>query len=1089
MLIRHSVILTGSLLEIIGTASNLGPDRDDIEGVEIGKASRVRELIESDSREKTIKNLEECIPPEWQVIPIKGSEDGIEYSGDGTIEVDATYYSLLLSEHWYMWDLREMARASLGGPVIEFKLDSEECQKRVDFHNTNPQAVFKRWEQRVKHKEEVVNLLSRDVPELLRLIREFHEMGLLVDFDHVNSVDFFRTDGMEFRLELDPAFELGMVTRHQRAEDMRKLARALEVSMNLGLVVIGFNEKLAQLTTGLSEVPDYDAWIESLSSGVEFYDAATILRRAVEIGFENQFVICRWIPLILDEFDAHPRRCSLTNIDEQWECLLGPELVALVRITRGDHECQSLLAEWVVERVQRVHKLTGSIVRFALWLHAQLGEWEDMDLCSALDGLEHIMFYYVVCPRQHFWVQEGYTRQTASLKPKVMNVATKEEVEKLWPLLGFPEFAVEFKDKPQAIEHAFVVANFLFQTAAHLENIEAMCESYSEVLTKMVTRSRSFIRLATSCGLWDNEAALEEFLTSRIRSLKPDWEEGSCEYFAGRLISITEQPYRLLLHSYVLRCALESWRSPKENSNPVGLRDFAKSLPGLTGSQVCSETLMAEYVADEAVLESLRVEALWMCGRKIRRDIVCRLGNEPLKYLISDYSRKAVDYSVFFAEFKSTKMLAAIDECSAGERFAVMHLMVGTLRDIQRTYGLSDSELAAKVSDTDPHFCDHNSDVLGQLRFQNAEFARKICPNTPFAKQFARKEMLARIVMTWAWTPGATGLRSFAESFPALAESNICEPEELDGYVEYSVQTGEAESLTESLWVCGKELPAKAACRPGEKLGRTFASLYHAKGVDVAEFLSDLEATGILSVIDQCSAQEQNGAVGSVINLFREIQRIYQLTDIQLRAALVGRETLEYFCRFNQNVLQTRPADEFHLITSFCPHIPRSLEAIRLIVDSVPRPIRSKVLRVRRAHPFTDAFELLTDKFVEADVPSGVVFDDEVAPSPMHDWLRLAGQEAASLLIAQDGTQIQPNAPQQQYYAFGRLIAIAAMREGTLGMRFPENFFQEVLTRRRDDDQSPISPIDIIREGLEYFYPVPRILDQLTPEEFGIMFT
>ena len=617
-----------------------------------------------------------------------------------------------------------------------------------------------------------------------------------------------------------------------------------------------------------------------------------------------------------------------------------------------------------------------------------------------------------------------------------------------------------------------------------------MCKSHSEVVLGMVTRSRSFIRLATACGLWEDEDALNQFLTSRVMSLKPVWDEGSCEYFAGRLDSVTEQTNRRLLHSYVLKCALESWRSPKENSHAVGLADFARSLPGFSESQVCSEPLMAEHVADRGVRISENIEHMWMCGGEIRGDLVCWLREDPLKYFLPDYAWKHVDFSIFFADFKATKMLASIDECTDAQRSELVNFIVVALGDMQRTYQVTDAELAGRISDMDPLFCDHNNDILGRYRHRMEELARAICPTALFAKQYERKHILASTLKAWLMSPETNGLRSFAQSFTPLAESNICRRAELDAFIDYMVQSGEPEPLlTELLWVCGIELPAKVVCLPIERFGRSFVREYHSKGAEVSEFLFDFEATGVLDVIDQCPAEQQDSSVGSLIRLFGEIQNVYQLTDIQLRAALAGREKLEYFCRFNQNVLQMRPADELDLVTILCPNTPRSIEALRRIVHSVPRPIRSKVLRVRSTHPFTDALGLLTDKFVEADVPSGIVLDGEVAPTPIHDWLRLAGQEAASLLITQDGTQIQSNAPQQQYYAFGRLIAIAAMREGTLGIHFPENFFRELLTRRSGGDHFPISPIDIIREGLEYFYPVPRILEQLTPEEFGIMFT
>ena len=940
MLLRNSFILGGSLLVIDGTGSKIRTRDADLQGINLAKVARVKELIAQESRTKTIFDLEECLPP--FTIPIKGSGDEIPYHHDGAIELDDLAYTLQLSEHWYMRELRRMLSPLISGPTEEFELDSDECQKRVDFRAGGAMPVLERWAQSVSWKIDVVNLLTSYVPALMKTMRVMHEMGMQVDFDHINAVASIG----ELRLELDPAFDLKLLKKNQRAKDMLKLARALE-SLDLGLVVEGWDEKLARLVDGLGEVPDYDAWIEAIGSNVAFHSEKEIVEQAVE-SIAKPGGICRWIGLIQEISDRNPQPCTYTTLHETWRCLMGPELIELVRATHDYRACQSFLADMVVDRVAVIYRSKLSLVTFGLWLHKELSQWETLGLCSHLARNNDMMFVYVVCPRELFWQRGGITRQVQGLFSGARNVAKTQEVEQLWSLLRFPESADEFKDQTQSIIDAFSVAKYLLEVAPyppHLQNLETMCKSHKDILLALTTQSRAFIPLATACGLWDDEDALKQFLTSPVVSRKIVWDKGSCGYFAGRLSSITEQPYRHLLHTYVLNCAYNSWRSSSELVGPPrGLATVGTSLRGFAESPVCSDSLMREYIAQQDVAETAKLAHMWMCGKPIREDMACRLRENPLKALLVVYAQKGVDSATLFAEFKATRLLSSIDKCADIDKLPVISSLLETFSEIQTIYDLSDAELAAMISNVDEELCEHNGEVLRQFPGHYAHIARLMCPDLPFAKRHITKQILDSTRTAWELSIEKIGLRSFAETFAPLAKSGVCDRAVLDDYIKSRSGNGGIESLTEQLWACGRQLPAKAVCRENEKFGHSFVSQYHAKGVGYSDFLSDLEAMGILGVIDQCSSEQRKRAVGAVITLLDQIQRVYGLTDVRLRLAFAsGSEKGEHFCRSNLDILQRRPEDETPLVRALCPNFQRKESAISRIINSVPRPKKQRI--------------------------------------------------------------------------------------------------------------------------------------------------
>ena len=291
--------------------------------------------------------------------------------------------------------------------------------------------------------------------------------------------------------------------------------------------------------------------------------------------------------------------------------------------------------------------------------------------------------------------------------------------------------------------------------------------------------------------------------------------------------------------------------------------------------------------------------------------------------------------------------------------------------------------------------------------------------------------------------------------------------------------------------MCGHGVPARVVCsRPARTFGIELVSEYHVKGLGLSVFLSDFGATGIIALVDQCNADDREASVYSVLSLFAEIKRIYGFTDTALRPAIAGLDGLDYFCGVNKDLLEARSEDVNSMVHILCPSILRSLESLYRVIGAAPKP-RPKPVRISRDHAFSEALPLLTDRFVEADVPTGILFDEEaeVSPGSVQEWLRLAGQEAAHILFSEDGTEIKPDLQDSIYYAFGRLMALSIRNEGEINMKFPENFFRELLTRHEVLPGIEMRPIDHMRQGLEYFYPVSRILEMVNPDEFKLLFT
>lgn len=246
---------------------------------------------------------------------------------------------------------------------------------------------------------------------------------------------------------------------------------------------------------------------------------------------------------------------------------------------------------------------------------------------------------------------------------------------------------------------------------------------------------------------------------------------------------------------------------------------------------------------------------------------------------------------------------------------------------------------------------------------------------------------------------------------------------------------------------------------------------------------------GIFGLVDQCRPDLRSRAVTGVLRMLFEITRIYSITDDQLRAVVGSFSQVPHFCTFNSDLLENRD-DLGSVVHVLCPEISLSLTTLRGIIDPIPRPTIDQRIRVRTNRAFTDAVALLTDNFVDVDVPTGVLFDNqkEASPGSIQKWLRFAGQEAESMLFTEDGSQFKPHVPERHYYAFGRLMALALAHESTLGMN-TETFFSTLLVPRLDEDTSPLRPIDIVRQGLEYFYPVSRILNRrVTSDEFKLLF-
>jgi hypothetical protein len=312
--------------------------------------------------------------------------------------------------------------------------------------------------------------------------------------------------------------------------------------------------------------------------------------------------------------------------------------------------------------------------------------------------------------------------------------------------------------------------------------------------------------------------------------------------------------------------------------------------------------------------------------------------------------------------------------------------------------------------------------------------------------------------------------------------ATVCASQALQVYVAVSsADETLARSLFDQLWMCGRELPLTLVCNPYPSVAQT----YKASGRSAAEFIEDFGSTNMLLNVEDCGDQGQY-AVSSLISLMSDFSDTYKLTRGKLTATLRPLVALPLFCSNQEAALVSTLSTRLAFISTLCPNLAYGTDIIRANVVSAPALPKPQYLNVRSTHAFTDSLELLANPYAEINMPTGVLFDAEmeVRGDWIQEWLKLTARAAAKELFSADRRLLKDDAPDEFYFAFGRLIGIALHRKTSLGLRqVPADFFSNLLSTRAD-----LKPIERIKNGLEIFFPVSSIRRFVNANEFRALF-
>ena len=303
------------------------------------------------------------------------------------------------------------------------------------------------------------------------------------------------------------------------------------------------------------------------------------------------------------------------------------------------------------------------------------------------------------------------------------------------------------------------------------------------------------------------------------------------------------------------------------------------------------------------------------------------------------------------------------------------------------------------------------------------------------------------------------------------------------------------------LWMCRN--PAQAICRvlEGQSEQRVMEVRYQLTGLDVAEFAEEINLTHLMTLSSTVPAACQRNLVNYLLDLVESHEKPANV------AALL--QDKEVFCAQPLDEMLTRESLPRRRISRLiCVDLPPinnrlNLEDVRSLIVSTSAKLGNGVLIIRRPLAFTDSLEMLVDPFVALDRPRGVRYAGEPgadAGGITRDWFSQVSKIAAGLCSMEGGQDMgaslfvmhkraddegylrinpEKSKPEFEKYwrAFGRLMALAIIREEQLGIPLPVYFFAAFLNR-----EGQISLDDLLPEEAEQAHNLRLVLRENYPD-------
>jgi hypothetical protein len=262
----------------------------------------------------------------------------------------------------------------------------------------------------------------------------------------------------------------------------------------------------------------------------------------------------------------------------------------------------------------------------------------------------------------------------------------------------------------------------------------------------------------------------------------------------------------------------------------------------------------------------------------------------------------------------------------------------------------------------------------------------------------------------------------------------------------------------DTLWICGN--PWEKFCSI-TKLDLEDTFLF-ATDLWVQPFFDEGPLTSLLEHIDEAPRDCQERMVRYTVGIMGRLhQRGVGLVDIsKLAFSIKGFSQIStYYC---SDVLKASP----EIAIALCPNLPVKLETLHRLVSRVPLEMSVKELILEQKFVFSDSLPMLTCKQTGSDKPEIVEIGAETLI--MDEWISVVaeiamspvptGDPAGNLFSkAKDGMYLVPNRGKldsegvldpfvrREYFAFGKLLAMAFIHKVPLKRRLPTFFYAKLL--------------------------------------------
>lgn len=304
------------------------------------------------------------------------------------------------------------------------------------------------------------------------------------------------------------------------------------------------------------------------------------------------------------------------------------------------------------------------------------------------------------------------------------------------------------------------------------------------------------------------------------------------------------------------------------------------------------------------------------------------------------------------------------------------------------------------------------------------------------------------------------------------------------------------------LWMCRN--PAQAICRVLESQSERRI------GMEVSDQLNRLNAiayaeeinfTNLMTLSSTVPASCQLNLVNYLLDLVGSCPKPADVVNLL--------QDKQVFCAQPLDEMLTRESLPRRRISRLiCVDLPPinnrlNLEDVRSLIVSTSAKLGNGVLIIRRPLAFTDSLDMLLDPFVDFDRPRGVRYAGEPgadAGGITRDWFSQVSKIAAGLCSMEGGQDMgaslfvmhkraddegylrinpEKSKPEFEKYwrAFGRIMALAIIREEQLGIPLPVYFFAAFLNR-----EGQISLDDLLPEEAEQAHNLRLVLRENYPD-------